>query len=281
MQTDDTSMRERMLAGRLYLADDPELVRESERAHRITHRINSMDPTDRAGVRALLDELLGALGDGSVVRPPVRLDYGYQTSIGARTFVNWGLICVDVANVTLGDDVQIGPGVQLLTATHPLEADPRRDKWEAAEPITIEDNAWLGGGVIVCPGVHIGADTVVGAGSVVTHDLPESVLAVGSPARVSDDSSHRIPVCRAVRDGVLRPRRDIGAVPLLPRPAGIPGAVGAARPGSHLCRRWLDCESLGGLADSRLRSRPRSPHGCSPEGCSHPRTDHGESRAFR
>jgi maltose O-acetyltransferase len=91
---------------------------------------------------------------------------------------------LDVAAITIGDDVQIGPNVQLLTATHPLEPQPRRDKWEAAEPITIGDNVWLGGGVIVCPGVSIGADTVVGAGSVVTRDLPAGVVAVGAPARV-------------------------------------------------------------------------------------------------
>jgi maltose O-acetyltransferase len=93
-------------------------------------------------------------------------------------------VCLDVATVTIGDDVQIGPNVQLLTPTHPLDPGPRRDKWEAAQPIVIGDNVWLGGGVIVCPGVTIGADTVVGAGSVVVRDLPAGVVAVGSPARV-------------------------------------------------------------------------------------------------
>jgi maltose O-acetyltransferase len=91
---------------------------------------------------------------------------------------------LDVARITIGDDVQIGPRVQLLTPTHPLEAEPRREKWEAAAPIAIEDNVWLGGGVIVCPGVTVGANTVVGAGSVVTRSLPPSVLAFGAPARV-------------------------------------------------------------------------------------------------
>jgi len=99
-------------------------------------------------------------------------------------FANYGLMCMDVATITIGDDVQIGPNVQLLTPTHPLEPGPRRDKWEAAKPIVLGDNVWLGGGVIVCPGVTIGADTVVGAGSVVTRDLPAGVLAVGNPARV-------------------------------------------------------------------------------------------------
>ena len=93
-------------------------------------------------------------------------------------------MALDVAAITIGDDVQIGPNVQLLTPTHPVEAGPRRDKWEAAQPITIGDNVWLGGGAIVLPGVTIGENTVVGAGSVVTRDLPANVVAVGNPARV-------------------------------------------------------------------------------------------------
>jgi maltose O-acetyltransferase len=180
----ETNMRDRMLAGQLYIADDPGLARDSRRAQRLTHLINTMDPTDHGRLRELLTELLGAFGEDSEIRPPLQCDYGYQTSIGARSFANWGLVSLDVATVTIGDDVQIGPHVQLLTATHPLEPEPRRDKWEAAEPIVIGDNVWLGGGVIVCPGVTIGADTVVGAGSVVTRDLPPGVVAVGSPARV-------------------------------------------------------------------------------------------------
>ena len=173
-----------MLAGELYIADDPELARDSDRAISLTHRLNSMDPTDGAARRALLSDLLGAFGEGSDIRPPFRCDYGYQTLVGARTFANFGLVSLDVARVTIGDDVQIGPNVQLLTATHPTAAGPRRDKWEAAEPITVGDNVWLGGGVIVCPGVSVGANTVVGAGSVVIRDLPANVVAVGNPARV-------------------------------------------------------------------------------------------------
>lgn len=177
-------MRERMLAGDAYIADDPELTRDSIRAQRLTHQINALDPADLAERNRLLAELLGAFGANSEIRPPLQCDYGYQTTVGARTFVNWGVILLDVAPIRIGDDVQIGPNVQLLTATHPLEPGPRRDKWEAAEPIVIGDNVWLGGGVIVCPGVTIGADTVVGAGSVVTRDVPAGVVAVGSPARV-------------------------------------------------------------------------------------------------
>ena len=177
-------MRERMLAGELYIADDPELARDAERAMTLTHRLNTMDPVDGDARRALLTELLGAFGEQSEIRPPFRCDYGYQTFIGARTFANFGLICLDVATVTIGDDVQIGPNVQLLTPTHPVAAGPRRAKWEAALPITIGDNVWLGGGAIVLPGVTIGDNTVVGAGAVVTRDLPADVVAVGNPARV-------------------------------------------------------------------------------------------------
>lgn len=184
MSDDERTMRDRMLAGEPYIADDPVLAKESDRAQRLAHRFNTMSPADHTGRRDILHELLGSFGKDSEIRPPFHCDYGYQTHVGARSFVNWGLTSLDVATVTIGDDVQIGPNVQLLTATHPLEAGPRRDKWEAAEPITIGDNVWLGGGVIVCPGVTIGADTVVGAGSVVTRDLPSGVLAVGSPARV-------------------------------------------------------------------------------------------------
>jgi maltose O-acetyltransferase len=183
-ETDSRSQLERMLAGDLYIADDPELARESLRAAELTKAFNDSSPSDPEARRRLLAELLGSLGDGTEIRPPFYCDYGRHTHVGARTFVNFGLVALDVAPIRIGDDVQIGPYVQLLTPTHPLEPEPRRAKWEAAEPIAIGDNTWLGGGVIVCPGVTIGADTVVGAGAVVTTDLPPGVLALGTPARV-------------------------------------------------------------------------------------------------
>jgi maltose O-acetyltransferase len=185
MSSDDSrSMRARMLAGDLYIADDPELERDAARAGALTHQHNTMDPNDLDGRRAVLTELLGAYGEGSVIRQPFYCDYGYHTFVGERLFANMGLVSLDVAPVTIGDDVQIGPNVQLLTPTHPVDPEPRREKWEAAQPITIGDNVWLGGGVIVCPGVTIGENTVVGAGSVVVRDLPANVLAVGNPARI-------------------------------------------------------------------------------------------------
>lgn len=181
---DDRTMRERMLAGDPYIADDPEIGEASATALDLVAAYNATSARQRPLRRHLLEQLLGAVGDGTEIRPPLYVDYGSNLRIGARSFANFGLVALDVAAVTIGDDVQIGPNVQLLTPTHPVEPEPRRHKWEAAQPITIGDNVWLGGGVIVLPGVTIGADTVVGAGSVVTRDLPAGVVAVGNPARV-------------------------------------------------------------------------------------------------
>ena len=177
-------MRERMVAGELYLADDPELAEEQARASKLLDRFNRMSVHDGAERRGVLLELLGHLGEGSEIRPPLRCDYGYRIRVGARTFINYGLVALDVAMISIGDDVQIGPNVQLLTPTHPVDADVRRAKWEAAEPISIGDNVWLGGGVIVLPGITIGENAVVGAGSVVTRPLPSNVVAAGNPAGI-------------------------------------------------------------------------------------------------
>ena len=183
-QPDGRSNLERMLAGDQYVADDPELEERSHAARELAAAYNAMSSRQGAERRALLERLLGSIGAETEIRAPFHVDYGTHITIGARCFANYGLMALDVAAITIGDDVQIGPNVQLLTPTHPLEPGPRRDKWEGAEPITIGDTVWLGGGVIVCPGVTIGADTVVGAGAVVTRDLPAGVLAVGNPARV-------------------------------------------------------------------------------------------------
>ncbi|GAA4288581.1 sugar O-acetyltransferase [Georgenia daeguensis] len=183
--TDDTrTMRERMLAGDLYIADDPELAEQSRAALDLMDAYNATTVRQGPLRRRLLEELLGSVGEGTEIRPPFYVDYGSHITVGARTFANFGLVALDVAPITIGDDVQIGPNVQLLTPTHPIEPEPRRQKWEAAEPITIGSNVWLGGGVIVCPGVTIGENTVVGAGAVVVKDLPANVVAVGNPARV-------------------------------------------------------------------------------------------------
>ncbi|MFB6394974.1 sugar O-acetyltransferase [Polymorphospora lycopeni] len=197
--TDGRSMRERMLAGDLYLADDPELAELLHRAAELTEAYNATPARRSDEQRRLLTELLGEIGEETVIRPPLRVDYGRHIRIGARCFANFGLVALDVAAITIGDDVQIGANVQLLTPTHPVEPTPRREKWEAAKPITIGDNAWLGSGAIVLPGVTIGANTVVGAGAVVTRDLPANVVAVGNPARVVREIDPGAPVADPTR----------------------------------------------------------------------------------
>ncbi|WP_149204335.1 sugar O-acetyltransferase [Actinotalea subterranea] len=181
---DPRTNRERMLAGDHYIADDPENERLHRRGVRLADAYHRAEVVEDPGARAILRDLLGTLGEGAHVNPPLFVDYGENLHIGARTFVNYNLTALDVATITIGEDCQIGPNVQLLTPTHPIDPQPRRDKLEAAQRITIEDNVWLGGGVIVCPGVTIGENSVIGAGSVVTKDVPPNVLAVGNPARV-------------------------------------------------------------------------------------------------
>ncbi|HET7520024.1 MAG TPA: sugar O-acetyltransferase [Candidatus Limnocylindria bacterium] len=176
--------RDRMLRGDPYRADDSELVKARRRCAQLLQRLIAVGNADEEARDELLLQLFGSLGEGSTVIVPLHCDYGTNVSIGARTFVNANVVLLDPARITVGDDVQIGPNVQLLTATHPLEAAERASGWESAKPISIGDGAWLGGGVIVGPGVTVGARTVVGAGTVVVRDLPGGVLAVGNPARV-------------------------------------------------------------------------------------------------
>jgi len=173
-----------MLRGELYRFDDPQLEAEYARAQELLERYNATRHAEQHLRDRLLRELLGEVGEGVVVRPALRCDYGSFISIGAGTFVNYDCVLLDVAPIRIGAACQLAPRVQLLTATHPIDPGPRRVGWESAEPITIGDNVWLGGGAIVCPGVSVGDDTVVGAGAVVTKDLPAGVLAAGVPASV-------------------------------------------------------------------------------------------------
>lgn len=186
---DPRSQRERMLAGDAYSPNDPDLRAQTRRALRLVERFNRSTADESDDRRRILKELFAACGEGVEIRAPFYCDYGSQISIGARTFANFGLVALDVAAIEIGEDVTIGPNVQLLTPTHPLDPEERRSKVEAGKPIKIGDNVWLGGGVIVCPGVTIGENTVVGAGSVVTRDLPANVVAYGNPARVRKEDA--------------------------------------------------------------------------------------------
>jgi maltose O-acetyltransferase len=176
-------MKEQMLRGELYVFGDPGIQASNARAQAILERYNATRHEQAEERRRLLSELLGSVGDRVVIQPAFRCDYGAQISIGPDTFVNYDCVMLDAAPIEIGAACQIAPRVQILTATHPIDPEPRRLGWEYAAPVTIGDNVWLGGGAIVCPGVTIGEDTVVGAGAVVTHDLPAGVVAFGVPAR--------------------------------------------------------------------------------------------------
>jgi maltose O-acetyltransferase len=176
--------RDKMLQGELYDASDPELAAGRVRARRLTRQFRMLDPADTQAQLALVCDLLGEMGEESWIEAPFSCDYGTQIRLGARVFVNFGCIFLDAAPITLGDDVQLGPAVQLLTSDHPRDAAERAGRLESAHPITIGARAWLGGGVIVLPGIEIGHDAIIGAGSVVTRSVEPGVTAAGNPCRV-------------------------------------------------------------------------------------------------
>lgn len=178
-----TSQRERMLGGEPYRADDPELVAARIACQRLLEDFNASATDEERGQR-VLHQLLGSLGHGSVILPRLQCDYGTQITIGAGCFINYDAILLDCASITIGDNVSIGPRAQLVTALHPVDDyDARRAGLESAAPIVLGDNVWLAAGVIVCPGVRIGANSVIGAGSVVIDDVATGVLAAGNPCR--------------------------------------------------------------------------------------------------
>ncbi|MGI4741227.1 MAG: sugar O-acetyltransferase [Janthinobacterium lividum] len=174
---------EKMLVGALYAAFDPALLAARTRAKRLLHRLNVTEYLLTDAARGILAELLPHAGANLYIEPPFHCDYGSNIYCGHDVYFNVNCVVLDAARVSIGSHVLFGPGVQLYAATHPLAADVRRTL-ELAQPITIGDDCWLGGGAIVCPGVTIGDGCVIGAGSVVTKDIPPYSLAVGNPARV-------------------------------------------------------------------------------------------------
>lgn len=175
----------KMLAGELYTANDPELAADAARAAAWMARYNGMidaAPEDRA---RLLHEGMGSVGRGVTVRPPFHCDYGYNIHLGESVFLNFGCIVLDVGRVDVGAGTQIGPGVQILAADHPREPALRAQALEFSRPIRIGTNVWIGGGALILPGVTIGDDAIVGAGSVVTRDVGAGDTVVGNPARLA------------------------------------------------------------------------------------------------
>jgi len=176
--------KEKMLAGERYDASAPDIQADLEATHRWLARYNAsldMTPSER---RKLLEERLASVGDGSVIRPPFYCDYGFNIRLGAGVFLNFNCVILDVVEVTIGDRTQIGPGVQILAADHPRDPAERALGLEFGRPVRIGRNVWIGGGAILLPGVTIGDDALIGAGSVVTRDVAKGVTAFGNPARV-------------------------------------------------------------------------------------------------
>lgn len=179
-----TSERDKMLSGLPYLSADAELRRLRNRARALTAAYQNTAATDTETRRQLLEALFGALGEDAEIEPPFYCDYGSHIVVGKGFYANFNCVILDPAEVRIGDNVFLGPGVHIYTAYHPLLPAERNSGYELAKPVTIGNNVWLGGGVIILPGVTIGDNATIGAGSVVTKAIPANCLAVGNPCRV-------------------------------------------------------------------------------------------------
>ncbi|HZH72272.1 MAG TPA: sugar O-acetyltransferase [Mariniphaga sp.] len=176
--------KEKMLRGDLYMGSDPELTNEHIRAVNLWRMYNSVPPENRLRMLEILKELCPNQGDNVYVTAPFFCDYGYNIHMGNNVYINYNCTILDVCRVTIGDDVLIGPSVEIYTAIHPIDWKERATRIEYGKPVTIGNNVWIGGNATICPGVTIGDRSVIGAGSVVCKDIPDNVVAAGNPARV-------------------------------------------------------------------------------------------------
>ncbi|HWC47179.1 MAG TPA: sugar O-acetyltransferase [Casimicrobiaceae bacterium] len=172
-----------MLAGELYDPSDPELTLARERARDLCRLLNGTRDSDVTERRRLVQALFGTGGDTVLVQPPFHCDYGTNIHVGHRVFFNFNCVVLDVCDVRIGEHTLFGPGVQILTPLHPVDAALRRER-EFGKPVEIGSDVWVGGGALILAGVHIGARAIIGAGSVVTRDIPADVFAAGNPCRV-------------------------------------------------------------------------------------------------
>jgi maltose O-acetyltransferase len=179
-----TTEREKMLSGQLYHALDPELTEARRRARGLLYTLNHSRDGEVDLRRRIISELFGSTGAGTWIEPPFYCDYGSNITLGDAVYFNFNCVVLDPAPVTIGSHVMFRPNVQIYTATHPMDPTARRAGAEYALPISIGDEVWVGGSAVICPGVTIGARSVIGAGSVVTRDVPEGVFAAGNPCRV-------------------------------------------------------------------------------------------------
>lgn len=173
---------ERRDAGLVYISDNA-VFEEQKVCRRLVQRLNRLDTDDFGGIAEAVKALLGS-SDGAFINPPFYCDYGSHIHVGKNFFANYNCTIIDVAPVTIGDNCQLAPGVAIYTAGHPVHPATRNTGYEYGKPVTIGDNVWVGGNTVILPGVTIGSNTVIGAGSVVTHDIPGWVVAAGNPCKV-------------------------------------------------------------------------------------------------
>ncbi|MBB1647186.1 sugar O-acetyltransferase [Sphingobacterium sp. UME9] len=178
------SAKEKMIAGLPYIDSEGQLFKERQYAKEELKRFNDSEPKQLKFRKQIIQKLFKATGTRFFLEPPFRCDYGYNIAIGENFYSNYNCTILDGAPVTIGDNVLFGPNVSLFTAGHPLHFEARNQGWEFALPIVIEDNVWIGGHVVVNPGVRIGKNSVIGSGSIVTKDIPADVVAAGNPCRV-------------------------------------------------------------------------------------------------
>lgn len=178
----DKTEKEKMLSGELYDASDPILIADRSHATALLYQYNTT-PHHAVTHAPLLGQLLGACGQGSTIRPPFFCDYGYNIRLGSGVFLNFNCVLLDVTTIEIGDQTQIGPAVQIYAADHPRDPKARRANLENGRPVRIGANVWIGGGAIILPGITIGDNAIIGAGSVVTRDVPSGVTVMGNPAR--------------------------------------------------------------------------------------------------
>ena len=173
---------ERRDRGMAYISDDS-VMEQQKKARMLTQRLNTMDRSDFKGLGEVVKDLLGR-SDGAWINPPFYCDYGFNIEVGRNFFANYNCTMLDVAKITIGDNCFMAPNVAIYTAGHPIHPDSRNSMYEYGIPVTIGDNVWIGGNVVICPGVTVGSNCVIGAGSVVTKDIPDWSIAAGNPCKV-------------------------------------------------------------------------------------------------
>ncbi len=196
-----TDTRERMKDGRLYFCTDEEIANEQLKCLDLLYDYNQTRPTEQAKRRELLKVLLAEVGENCYIEPPLHANWGRNTHLGSNVYANFNLTLVDDTDVYIGDSVMIGPNVTIATAGHPIDPELRRKVAQFNIPVRIGNNVWIGAGAVILPGVTIGDDSVIGAGSIVTKDIPAGVVAVGNPCRVLR------PICDRDREFYYKDRK--------------------------------------------------------------------------